>query len=212
MDLTGCLDCQGDADGNQLCGRCTDRLLGRLWDLPGLYEALEEHLEPGASGMGGSRRTQGPEASLPAVEDVLSQRGPGGMLGFLEDWAAALWSDMGQGERPVSGTFEERLASAIGTIRFNILFVTERWPVAGDLSREIREVHAAAESVVAPKPKAIRAGLCSTPVGDGGECGASLKYHPGDTEITCAWCRTVYTPTDWLPLYQSLNHLERKAS
>ena len=213
MDLSGCLDCGRDlAEDRQLCPSCTSRLGVRLGELPGLYRALEDELVPGASGTSTNRRTKSPDAPLPVVEEILSLRGPGGMLGFVEDWQSAVWYELGQGVPPQCGTFEQRMDSAVASLRFNLMWISETWEQAGEMADEIRKLHDAAESVVAPKPKTIRAGLCSTPVDDGGECGAALRYHPGDTDIRCPWCSTTYTPMDWLPLYQSLNHPERKAS
>lgn len=194
--MNDCLDCGRPAEDRQLCQPCTTRLDGRLADLGSFYRQLAKFLAPGSSGSGPIGRTKSPDAPLPVVEEVLVLRGPGGLLGVLEDWVSALWV----GPLPAAtGGYETRVDAAVTTLRRMLPYISTSFPGAGDFATEIREQHQAAKSIVDPQPKSIRAGLCTAEV-DGGECGAALRYHPGDTEIVCAWCKTVYTPTDWLGL------------
>lgn len=212
-DLGCCLDCGRDLDeAVQLCAGCTARLRQRLSELPELYRALEAELVPGASGMGGTRRAKSPDAPLPVVEEILSLRGPGGMLGFVEDWQSAVWQELGQGKPPQCGTFEQRMDSAVASLRFNLMWITGVWEQAGEFADEIRKLHAAGESVVAPKPQRVRVGHCTALVEDGTECAAVLWWTPGERGLTCKWCGYEVPPSMWMRIYKDLNSVERKAS
>lgn len=195
-----CLDCGREmAEDRQLCQPCTSRLDLRLSELPGLYRALESHLAPGSSGSSPIRRTRAVDAPLPVVLDVLDLRGPGGLLGVLESWIAALWV----GELPTpTGRIEPRVNSAVATLRRMLPYISTSFPGAGDFAREIRELHGAVWSLVSPVDPADlprRLGYCTTEVGDG-LCGAVVLLPPYSTTAVCPWCATAWSINSWLQL------------
>lgn len=198
--MNTCLDCGRPCEDRQLCQPCTSRLDLRLSELPGLYRALESHLAPGSSGSGPIGRTKAVDAPLPVVLDVLDLRGPGGLLGVLESWIAALW--VGELSTP-AGRIEPRVDSAVATLRRMLPYIATSFPGASDFAREIRELHQCVKSIVAPKPKAIRAGYCTATVEDGSDCGAVLLWAPGDQGLICRWCNHEYPASAWLGLAQA---------
>lgn len=202
-----CLDCGRDLDEDrQLCPSCTTRLDGRLRDLGGFYRDLAAHLVPGSSGGGPIGRTRAVDAPLPVVEDVLSLRGPGGLLGVLDDWVNALWV----GQRPaVVGGYEARVDTAVALLRRMLPYISTSWPEAGTFADEIRDLHRDAKSICDPQPKAVSAGYCTATVDDGSECGAVLLWAPGDEGLTCRWCRHEFPASVWLQLSDS-DTTERK--
>jgi hypothetical protein len=198
--VNDCLDCQRPVEDRTLCESCSARLDGRLADLGGFYRALAEFLAPGSSGGGPIGRTKSPDAPLPVVEDVLSLRGPGGLLGVVEDWVAALWV----GELPApAGGYEARVDAGVATLRRMLPYISTGWPEAGTFADEIRKLHAEARSIVDPSPKPIRAGYCTATVEDGSECGAVLLWQQGDRGLICRWCQHEYPASAWLSLAEA---------
>lgn len=201
--MTACQLCDralyGDHAEHYLCPGCTRATSSRLDRIPKLHRALAAFLTPTP------RRpeqiaTHTAEAPLPVREPVLDLRGPGGIVGVLEDWRNALHHDLGWTPPTARGTIEDRVTAAARGLRDNTLWIATSWPPAGDLAREIRDLEATAISVVNPPEKTLRLGHCTTPGADGTRCGAVLRAPAGTTDVRCPWCRTHYPPETWLAL------------
>lgn len=183
-----------------LCPGCTRGTDERLDALPGLYDELAAHLPRG-------QRTTGPtasggrhEAPMPVSENVLTLRGPGGILGIVEDWREALHADLGWTRPEPRGTFEERLVASVAGLRVNLLWIASSWPAAGAFAEEIRDLVDSVRSIVDPPERTIRIGHCPAVHEDGAQCGSPLRALPGDAEIRCRWCGAVYLESTWLSL------------
>lgn len=187
-------------EGYLLCSPCTRATLNRLHDAPRLYRALAMLLPPAGrpprldSG-GGSPAA---EAPMPIPEMVLDQRGPGGIVGILEDWHAALAADRGWGVPVIRGSIETRLKLAARRLSANIEWIAASWPAAGDFAREIRDLEHGVLSMLSPpvRDERVRMGKC--PAKHAGVlCGANLHLPVGETILTCAWCNQAYPPGVW---------------
>lgn len=198
--MTTCELCQGpELEEYRLCSGCARATLNRLHRAPRLYRALAMLLQPAAhpprldSG-GGSTAA---EAPMPIPMALLDLRGPGGMVGTLEDWHAALAEDRGWGVPVVRGSIEARLKLAASRLAANIEWIAASWPAAGDFAREIRDLeHGVLSMISPPEREHIRMGKC--PAKHGGVlCGSILRLPVGETILTCSWCRATYPPAMW---------------
>lgn len=182
-----------------LCPGCTRATGERLDRMPKLYDALAAFLQPS-----GRRpelgRTQGVEAPLPVAEPVLNLRGPGGIVGVLEDWRSAMHADLGWSEPRPRGSVGERISAAAAGLHTNVLWIASSWPLAGAFAEELRDLERSVLSVVSPPERTIRLGICPARDGDGVVCGAVLRVLPGVAEVRCRWCGAVYPPSSWLEL------------
>lgn len=168
--------------------------------MPRAYRALAAFLQPSASRpeTGGTRPC---EAPLPVSEPVLGLRGPGGIVGVLEDWRAAVFEARGWGRPVVRGTVEDRVYRAAADLRLGVPWVARYWGPAGDLAREVRELERDVLSIVDPPDQTYRVGPCPAPQADGTVCGAILRAPKlGVAVITCRWCRSEFGADRWLVL------------
>lgn len=196
-----CLDCERElAEDRCLCQRCTSKLDRHLADLPAMYDALGAYLRLSSQTSTAVGCSKSPDAPLPLAEPALDLRGPGGMVHVLEDWRAALHSELAIAAPEPFGDYPGRLARAVRALRGHLPYVAVSWSEAGQLAREVRELHGAGCSIVAPPEKTIRVGLCPAELGDGTVCGAVLRAVPGDPAIRCRWCNIIYPPSTWLSL------------
>ncbi|MFD9515920.1 hypothetical protein [Streptomyces sp. NPDC059979] len=209
--MTDCLLCeQPDETGGYLCPGCTKATVGRLNALPGLYDELLPFLTPGSGGSTG-RRSTAVSAPLPVSEMVLSLRGPGGVVGVVEDWLAAVRD--ARRMRPVTpvGSVESRLRAAVRSLVDNMPWISVSWPDAGTFAEEIRDLERVGVSVVDPADRSergTRVGTCPA-VDDGGViCGAVLRYQPGAKLVVCSWCGCTYPPATWQGLRAWIDHDE----
>ncbi|MDX2538608.1 hypothetical protein PV437_36485 [Streptomyces scabiei] len=173
----------------------------RLDRMPCLYGALAAFLHPGGRRpeLGRSRPA---EAPLPICEPVFNLRGPGGMVGVLEDWRSAMQADRGWGEPAIGGTVERRIFRAARGLSQNLEWIATEWPMAGAFAEEIRDVERDVASIVNPrdpKERPRRLGHCPTLI-DEVLCGAVVALHPGRTSVSCSWCGADWPPEKWLDL------------
>ncbi|MFJ2579995.1 hypothetical protein [Kitasatospora aureofaciens] len=164
-----------------------------------MYDALSAYLRPSSQtvdrlGSGG----RGPDAPLPVREDALNLVGPGGIVTVLETWRQAVHEDAGLRWPDPWGDYRGRLRRAVFGLVAQMDFVQLDWPQAGELACEVRDLHAAARSILAPQDRPLRAGNCTTVV-DGEQCGAVLLVVPGQP-VRCRWCGADYPPQSWLDL------------
>ncbi|MDT3395463.1 hypothetical protein RKE29_02150 [Streptomyces sp. B1866] len=202
------MDCQlcereqrSDQAEHYLCPGCTAGTARRLARMPGLYAVLAAFLAPGRTRPehGGTRPA---EAPLPVSETALSLRGPGGIVGVLEDWRAAMQADRGWGPPAVAGTAENRVRAAARGLAMNLDWIAQQWPAAGEFAAEMRELERSVLSVVDPAPpgeRARRLGYCPVETVEG-RCGAVVLLRPGQSAARCEWCGGEWGPDRWLAL------------
>ncbi|QXE36186.1 hypothetical protein KQY30_20010 [Streptomyces sp. GMY02] len=196
--MNTCLMCERDTVAGYLCGGCRRATAARLDRMPKLWSALAAFLPPGGRATTQYGRARAAEAPLPVAEEPLSLRGPGGMVGTLESWRAALHADRGWDEPVVCVGIGERVTAAASALLMSMEWVATEWPAAGDMARAVKELERAAMSVVdAPDPakRPVRLGPCPALVEGGQPCGAVLRYFPGDADVRCRWCRSSWPVT-----------------
>jgi predicted RNA-binding Zn-ribbon protein involved in translation (DUF1610 family) len=186
------------------CTKATGERLGRMQDL---YEQLAAFLAPAG------RRpeligTKPTEAPLPVSETVLNLRGPGGIVGVLEDWRSALHADLGWTQPVPRGLIERRIREAVTGLYVNLLYIASSWPAAGAFAEELRDLERSVISIVNPPEKTIRLGYCITEYADSSRCGAVLRVPAGVAEVRCPWCQADYPPDTWLRLAAAQTELE----
>ncbi|MEU9861303.1 hypothetical protein AB0D99_10525 [Streptomyces sp. NPDC047971] len=207
--------CENPIEDGYLCPGCTRALADRLGRMPRLYTALAPFLTPGAAGDTTGGRTGRSEAPLPVVEHVLDLRGPGGIVGVLEDWHAAMQRDRHLTPPPIFGSVEGRITRAAFALRRNAPSLAAEWPAAGLLAREIHDLERSVASIAGAidhAPRGQRLGPCPAQHTDGSLCGAILHLRPGDTIVTCPWCSHTYPPGTWSQLKQLIDHDEQQAA
>lgn len=191
--------CERDLEHGYLCPGCALGTAQRLDRMPRLYEALAAFLQPS-----GRRpefgRSRPAEAPLPISEPVFNLRGPGGMVGVLEDWRSAMQADRGWGEPAVEGSVERRIVVAARALAINLEWIAASWPMAGAFAEEIRDVEWDVASIVNPPERSLRLGNCPAVYEDGVVCGAVLRVPAGTAKVECRWCGTAYPPETWLEL------------
>ncbi|MFF4246245.1 hypothetical protein ACFYY2_17505 [Streptomyces sp. NPDC001822] len=201
MDL--CQLCtQHDAMGGYLCPGCTKDTVARLDCLPSLYEGLLSFLAPSMAVSQGRAGKGGP-APLPVRAEILDLRGPGGMVGVVEDWLSAVRLERGMRQPTPAGSVEGRLKAAVAGLIVNMPWIAVSWPQAGTFAEEIRALTRSASSIVSPavdEVRGTRVGTCPAQFDDGGVCGAVLRLLPGEQVVTCSWCGTSYPPATWVEL------------
>lgn len=191
--------CDRDIEDGYLCPGCTLGTAQRLDRMPRLYGGLAAFLHPG-----GRRpefgRSRPAEAPLPIAEPVFNLRGPGGIVGVLEDWRSAMQADRGWGEPAIAGTIERRIVVAARALSINLDWVSSSWPMAGAFAEEVRGLERDVASIVNPPDPSLRLGNCPAVFEDGEACGAVLRVLQGTAKVECRWCGTEYPPESWLQL------------
>lgn len=199
--MNRCQLCEGpELELYRLCAGCARATLNRLRDMPRLYKALAMLLPPAArpprldSG-GGSPAV---EAPMPIPEALLDMRGPGGIVGVLEDWHAALAADRGWGVPVVRGSVEARLKRAVSGLASSVEWIAASWPAAGDFAREMRDLEHGVLSMLSPPVRDERNRMGKCPHKDNGVlCGAQLWLRPREEIVRCDWCQAIYPSTTW---------------
>lgn len=198
--MNTCLLCdEHDAMGGYLCPGCTKATVVRLECLPALYDGLLPFLTPG-SGSGQGRGAKPVYAPLPVAEQILDLRGPGGMVGVVEDWLSSV-RDARRMRQPVpAGSVEARLKAAAAGLIVNMPWIAVSWPEAGTFAGEIRDLTGSVRSIIAPEPsvdRGRRIGNCPAMDPSGTLCGAVLWLPRGEKAVRCEWCDTRYPPYVW---------------
>lgn len=191
--------CDRGLEVGYLCPGCTLRTAKRLDRMPQVYEALAAFLHPGGRRpeLGRSRPA---EAPLPIAEPAFNLRGPGGIVGILEDWRSAMQADREWGQPAIEGNTERRVAVAARALSINLDWIASSWPMAGSFAEEIRDLERGVASIVDPPVPSLRLGNCPAVYEDGQVCGAVLRVPAGTATVECRWCSTAYPPETWLQL------------
>ena len=205
--MTDCGMCETPIEHGYLCPSDTRALADRLHRMPWFYTALAGFLTPAVRPSEGTR-TGRAYAPLPVSEHVLDLRGPGGLVGVLEDWHRAMQRDRGLTAPPVYGSIENRIGRAAWALARNAPSIAAEWPAAGDLAHEIRDVERSVASIVGAvdRPRGQRLGPCPAQHTDGSLCGAILRLQPGEQVVTCQWCGSTFPPATWAGLKKLIDH------
>lgn len=188
----------GETAPGYLCHRHQQHLAARLADLPTLYAEVAECLIPRRAGheIVATRGAAGPRS--PLDEDVLDTVNGARAAEVVHSWRVDVqrvrWPD--HGAPPPAG-----LAPDCRWLGMELDWITDRYPAAGELAREISDLERQARSIVGdPAPRPQRLGMCIALVGEGVVCGAVLTRLPGGP-VRCRWCGTEYrSETDLLLL------------
>ncbi|MGW3627306.1 hypothetical protein [Streptomyces sp. NPDC000880] len=201
--MNACLLCERNETDGCLCPGCTRATAERLDRMPKLYVALAAFLQPGGRASAQYGRTQAVDAPMPASEPAFNLRGPGGIVGILEDWRSAMQEDRGWSEPAVAHDIGRRIVTAARGLRLNIEWISSSWPMAGQFAEEIRDLERDVISIVDPRDPAARGtriGTCPAVDVSGSICGAVLRYRSGEQAITCSWCLCSFPPSTWVSL------------
>ncbi|MFF7180160.1 hypothetical protein [Streptomyces sp. NPDC008121] len=215
-----CQLCERHETDGYLCPGCSASTARRLDRMPLMYTALAAFLAPQARPAQHGSSGKGGPAPLPVSEHVLALRGPGGLVGVLEDWRSAMQADRGWKEPAVTGLVETRLHRAARALSLNLGWIAASWPMAGTFAEEIRDLERDVASVVGPHDRAergTRLGKCPAVDPSGAICGAVLRHYPGERAVTCRWCGCAFEPHEWGVLREwidqdAANHAEEVAS
>jgi LSD1 subclass zinc finger protein len=183
-----------------LCRSCERQTGEELAAFPGLYRDLAAFLPRSTSVGGGGSRGTVSHSPLPLVEEPLVLRGPGGIVGVLEDWQAALHADRGWTAPVLAGDTEARIRAAVTALYRSLRWIATDWPEAGQFAREINDLHRGVTSITAPpERKGVRMGNCPA-IWDGVLCGAVLHLPRGETVIKCSYCEASWAEPLWMML------------
>ncbi|MFD5425233.1 hypothetical protein [Streptomyces sp. NPDC127084] len=208
-----CQLCERNQTDGYLCPGCTLATARRLDRMSKLYAGLEAFLQPGGRASAQYGRTQAVDAPLPVSEPAFTLRGPGGIVGVLEDWRSAMQSDRGWREPAVAGNIERRVAVAARALSMNLEWIAASWPLAGAFAEEIRDLERDVASVVNPSDpteRGTRLGACPAVDPSGAICGAILRHYPGRPLVTCRWCGCAYPPASWPDLKTLIDQDEQE--
>lgn len=190
--MNTCGLCGADTGTAYLCTRDAEHLAARLADLPILFEELAQCLVPRTYGWGeivSTKAAAGPRS--PLREDVLDELTTGAMGAVLHarrvDIQRVRWPQH-SAPPPTS------VAADCRWLAMELDWVTDHYPAAGDLAREVRSLEAQARAVVGdPVPQRKVVGQCIAVVDDQGTvCGAEITHRAGEARLMCRTCRCVY--------------------
>jgi hypothetical protein len=189
----------------QLCNPCTTHLHQRLTRMQPLYAALSGFLAPT-----GRRPEYGTapatEAPLPVRTEVLDLRGPGGIVGILEDWRAAAHAARGFTPPDAAGLIPTRIEAAACALQANMSWISLTWDMGPAMATEIRSLEQRALAVISPPDRTIPLGPCPADSGDGTPCGTILRVPAGTTDVRCRGCGRVWPPSLWLPMRRWMDY------
>jgi LSD1 subclass zinc finger protein len=177
-----------------LCASCALDTAERLERLPEMAEELAALLIPGRQA-GDGRSSRPVHAPTPDLDRVTTRYG----FGILPSWHAALFDAPGWPTPPgrIDG-FDARITAACMALRASIEWIA-RWPVGGDLAREVKELFVDTLTLTRGRDLPARMGPCPA-VHDGVLCGAPLRLPDGEQVVRCEWCQATYPPGVWVAL------------
>lgn len=187
---------------NRVCPGCQNRLDERLADLPALYQALGDHLEPGTTDTAYVTGSRTPPT--PTNLTALDLRGPGGITTLLGDWEADWRATLGWSPPPFRGSLEQALPGVVGFLRNNLLWAVDQHPAIEDFAAEISRLHASASVLTTREERRPPLGYCPATADDGAVCGQPVRWpRPADDAVQCPaghqWPRS-----QWLQLAEQL--------
>lgn len=190
----------------QLCAACANQLRQNLTDLPGLYTLLAAWLQPGSRKpeYGSSSSV---EAPLPVREAVLNLRGPGGIVGVLEDWHSAICDSRGFTAPSHAGDTTTRIARAVDALQGNLTWISITWTLGNDLAQELRRLEIECLAIIdPPEHTGTTLGPCPADLGNDTACGAILRVPPGAVEVRCRACGHHWPPSTWRAMREWMDY------
>lgn len=214
--VLGCTNPEGvpyrAAPGQLACHTCADRLRAVLDELGQLYADLTmiDELIPGGHGGDGLRSVPGPRS--PAVDAILvhtdvRSRPDGPLLpalAIVEQWTREVREE----HAAAVPAGRVSMARELSTLRFHWDWIMgQGWlpDFADEMRRVLHSLRLAGRMTV----PTLTIGRCpvviiAVPLADGGmldlSCGATLRVRPGDEEIRCRNCGSVWPRSRWREL------------
>ncbi|MGV9271492.1 hypothetical protein ACWDRR_43400 [Kitasatospora sp. NPDC003701] len=212
MDWPRCCICHRELSrteqARQACRMCERSIGEHLAALPGLYDDLDDHLAPAP----GPREytSGGPiEAPLPVNAAALSLQAAGGIATVLATWAADWHHVLGWDAPQLPAQPRAQLRAAVDILLRNLAWAVDQHPALAEFADEVRQLHAAAQRIVAPAELPHVVGRHPAEDGQAEPCGGRLEMRPGGTTVRCARCNAAWGPLQWLTLRR---HLEAPAT
>lgn len=182
----------GNATSGHLCTRHREQLAKGLAELPALYNEVEECLVPRRSSWGEiipTRGSAGPRS--PINEDILDTINWGRAAEVIRSWREDVrrvrWPHRGA---PPPGSLAEDCRWLTGQLDW----ITDAYPAAGDLTREVWTLEQQARAIVGdPLPRRKPIGRCINVIdSEGTVCRATITHLAGESRLVCGSCHTVY--------------------
>lgn len=188
-------DLRDDEAGRFACPFCVhlvDQRLRALAGPKGLYARLSAQLAPGA-GNGGPAVSGSRTAPVPVRLEVLNLMTAGGpVLGPLETWVRD-WETQGRADLRESGTLQQRVDHAVGTLRFNLAWAAGNHPAVDEFAREIHLMWRACErQITGERPARTVPVACP--------CGQTLRVTLDTAGARCVGCGEQYGHADLMEL------------
>lgn len=204
--MTRCLLCKRPTeDGTQ--DTCRDDLDEQLAALPGLYDRLEEVLEPGT---GFGERVSGTRTPpLPVRLAPLALRGPGGMITTL-----AAWENDWRIERSLTPATRPNKSSALREcvkfLRTHLDWAVDSYGQIREFAEAVRIITANCQAATGETSDLIYIGQCPNTIADDGQtCGHALYVDPHASPaaetIQCPACRADWPRRNWAGLGEKLD-------
>lgn len=205
------------ADGYRTCQPCSARVLQVLTDLGVLYRQLvvaDDALLPTPRGTGGSRAYGSASPTSDALL-ALTDRRPdvdgvrSDVHSVLTEWVDAVREARGLQLRRVAARCDTANRLARGTVTGELAQLRVHWPWCRRQLRVARlvaaldHVYRRVQDVAGETPGAVRIGHCPTIVDDR-PCGSLLLARPGDREVQCRSCATIWPRLRWLELREQV--------
>lgn len=165
-----------------VCDGDRQALSGFLVDLPPLYIALDQFLEPGT--VGGERRSGAFESRLPMNVTVFSLLGPGlgTPLGLMGTWAAD-WAGIRRETQPDAGMF-----SLCAWLIDRLDWACDEHDAVDEFAADLKHMLGVIKAVTG-KERGEKVGRCPQRLGDGTRCDTQLYVDPYVDTIVCSRCR-----------------------
>ncbi|MFD4912815.1 hypothetical protein ACFWNR_06285 [Streptomyces virginiae] len=165
---------------------CQQKIRQNLIDLPGLYAALADALQPTRRGDGG-RASSGRTAPIPCNLEALDLRARGGIEGVLATWSADL-CEREQWQLPQYGTVEGAVHGYADLLLRNLTMICDEHPAVREFASEIRQIAGQASRLVTGEKPARRIPVsCAEP-----DCYTVLSVTIDTPGVRCHGCGHQY--------------------
>ncbi|MEU3665780.1 hypothetical protein [Streptomyces virginiae] len=172
-------------------GGCQQKIRQNLLELPSLYAALADALEPSRRGDNG-RSSSGRTAPIPCNLEALDLRARGGIEGVLATWAADL-CEREQWQLPQYGTVEAAVDGYADLLLRNLAMICDEHPAVREFAAELRQIAGQAERLVTgEKPPRRIPVQCP--------CGTVLRVTIDTPGARCPGCEVQYGHSEVLQL------------
>ncbi|MCX5584251.1 hypothetical protein [Streptomyces erythrochromogenes] len=170
---------------------CKQKIRENLLDLPSLYAALADALQPVRRGDSG-RASSGRTAPIPCNLEALDLRARGGIEGVVATWAADL-CEREQWQLPQYGSIEAAVDGYTDLLIRNLDMICDEHPAVREFAAEIRQIVGQASRLTTGEKPPRR-----IPVQCG--CGTVLRITIDTPGARCPGCETQYGHAEVLQL------------